>query len=231
MHHHAKFTANDNTLAMDDLPVQQPVALTLRQRNANKARSHYARTNADAAFVPMIRRQRPLDGGCVSRGLPVRFKSARVVVVAGEERALVDMLVCMGIVDPCCASEMATARSLCDAGAVDACLVVLPRAVPDEKPGWDARTEAPGRGRIPSLLFAEAATPYVRRAAADAGYHAVIPLAVSSRMLYRRIGALLQAGRRQVRVMSNKPSAHAPRIGGTHAFGTETLGPGKFKLQ
>ena len=167
----------------------------------------------------------------LSRGLPVRFKSARVVVVAGEERALVDMLVRMGIADLCCASEMATAQSLCDAGAVDACLVVLPRAVPDDKPGWDARTEAPGRGRIPSLLFAEAATPYVRRAAADAGYRAVIPLAVSSRLLYRRIGALLQAGRRQGGALRNKPRARAPGIGDAHAFGPETFGPGKLKLQ
>jgi hypothetical protein len=167
----------------------------------------------------------------LSRGLPVRFKSARVVVVAGEERALVDMLVRMGIAGLCCASEMATAQSLCDAGAVDACLVVLPRALPDDKLDWDARLDAPGRGRIPSLLFAAAATPYVRRAAADAGYHAVIPLAVSSRMLYRRIGALLQAGRRQGGALSNKPRAHAPRIGETHAIGPETVGPGKLKLQ
>jgi hypothetical protein len=167
----------------------------------------------------------------LSRGLPVRFKSARVVVVAGEERALVDMLVGMGIVELCCTSEMATAQSLCDAGAVDACLVVLPRAVPDDKPSWDASTEAPGRGRVPSLLFAEATTPYVRRAAADAGHHAVIPLAVTSRMLYRRICALLQAGRRQDRAMSNKSRARTPGIGGTLAFGPESFGPGKLKLQ
>ena len=154
----------------------------------------------------------------LSRGLPVRFKSARVVVVAGEERALVDTLVRMGIADVCCVSEMAAAQTLCDAGGVDACLVVLPRALPDDKPDWDARTDAPGRGRVPSLLFAEAATPYVRRAAADAGYHAVIPIAVSSRMLYRCIGALLQAGRRQGGAgatgrMSRAPAASAaPRV-------------------
>ena len=167
----------------------------------------------------------------LSRGLPVRFKSARVVVVAGEERALVDMLVSIGIADLCCTSEMATAQSLCDAGAVDACLAVLPRALPDDKLDWDARLDAPGRGRVPSLLFAAAATPYVRRAAADAGYHEVIPLAVSSRMLYRRIGALLQAGRRQGGALRNKPRAHAPGIGETHAIGPETFGPGKLKLQ
>jgi hypothetical protein len=231
LHHLAKFTANDNALAFADAAVRRPAALTLRQRNANKTRSHYARTNMDVAFAPMIRRQRLWMVVALSRGLPVRFKSARFVIVAGEERALVDMLVRMGIADLCCASEMATAQSLCDAGAVDACLVVLPRAVPDDKPGWDARTEAPGRGRIPSLLFAEAATPYVRRAAADAGYRAVIPLAESSRLLYRRIGALLQAGRRQGRVMSSKSRAQTPGVGGTLAFGPKTFGPGKLKLQ
>jgi hypothetical protein len=50
-------------------------------------------------------------------------------------------------------------------------------------------------------------------------------------MLYRRIGGLLQAGRRQGRVMSNKSRAHAPGIGGTLAFGPQTFGAGKLKLQ
>jgi hypothetical protein len=167
----------------------------------------------------------------LSRGLPVRLKFVRVVVVASEQQALADLLIRIGIADLCCVSEMATAQSLCDAGAVDACLVVLPRAVPDDKPDWDARTDAPGRGRVPSLLFAEAVTPYVRHAAADAGYYAVIPLAVSSRMLYRRIGALLQAGRRQDRALSSKSRAPVVEIGGAHGFGTETFDPTKFKLQ
>jgi hypothetical protein len=167
----------------------------------------------------------------LSRGLPVRLKFARVVVVAGEQKALSDLLIRIGIADLCCVSEMAIAQSLCDAGAVDACLVVLPRAVPDDKPDWDASTNAPGRGRVPSLLFAEAATPYVRRAAADAGYHAVIPVTVSSRMLYRRIGALLQAGRAQGRALSNKSRASVAEIRGPHGVGTETFGPTKFKLQ
>ena len=169
----------------------------------------------------------------LSRGLPVRFKSARVVIVAGKDRALVDTLTRMGIADVCCVREMAAARVLCNAGGIDACLVVLSRTVPDDKPDWDARTDAPGRGRIPSLLFAEAVTPYVRRAAADAGYHTVIPVAVPSRMLYRCIAALLQAGRRQD--VANKPGrklrARARGIGGVRALSGETLGPGKLKLQ
>lgn len=133
----------------------------------------------------------------LSRGLPVRFKRARIVLVADEGRAWVESLSRIGIADVCCVSEMIAAQRLCNAGAIDACLVVLPRTVPDDKPGWDAGTDAPGRGLVPSLLFAEAATPYVRRCAADAGYHAVVPITVSFRMLYRCIGALLQSRRPQ----------------------------------
>jgi hypothetical protein len=169
----------------------------------------------------------------LSRGLPVRFKSARVVLVASEDRTLVGTLARMGITDVCCVSEMAAAQLLCDAGSVDACLVVLPRAVPDDEPGWDARTDAPGRGRVPSLLFAEATTPYVRRAAANAGYHAAVPIAVSFRLLYRCIGALLQAGRRQGGAVKSGRMLRARTggIGGVRILGGETAGFGKLKLQ
>lgn len=170
----------------------------------------------------------------LSRGLPVRFKSARVVLVTGEGETLIDTLARMGITDVCCTSEMPAARARCEAGGIDACLVVLPRAVPDDKPDWDARTDAPGRGRVPSLLFVEATTPYVRRAAADAGYHAVIPLALSFRMLYRCIGALLQAGRRQrglVFAPGRRLRTHARGIGGVRVLSGEPPAPGKLKLQ
>ena len=170
----------------------------------------------------------------LSRSLPVRFQSARVILVAGEDRALCGALRRMGIADICCVSEMAAAQARCDAGGIDACLVVLPRAVPDDKPGWDANTDAPGRGRLPSLLIAEAATPYVRRAAAGAGYHAVIPRGVSPRMLYRCIGALLQAARQRTAAPTEpgrKPRVRTRGIGGVRAAGGEAVGSGKLKLQ
>lgn len=163
----------------------------------------------------------------LSRKLPERFKSARVLVVAGDDRcALLNTFDRMGIANVCCVSEMAAARELCDAGNVDACFVVLPRAVPDEAPAWDAETDAPGRGRVPSLLMAEATTPYVRRHAADAGYQAVIPFAVPFRMLYRCVGALLQAGR-----PGHKLQARVRSFGEVRVFGREGLGFGKPKLQ
>jgi hypothetical protein len=170
----------------------------------------------------------------LSRGLPVRFKSARVVLVAGEHRPLADLLSRMGIADVCCVSDMAAARARCDAGDIDACLVVLPRAVPDDNPGWDARTDAPGKGRVPSLLIVEATTPYVLRAASDAGYHAVVPSVLSSRMLYRCLAALLQAGRRQgsrIAQPSRRPRTRPRRAGVIRAFGRHTVSLGKLKLQ
>jgi hypothetical protein len=169
----------------------------------------------------------------LSRGLSVRFKSARFVLVAGDDSALAATLNRIGVAEVCCVSEMMKARALCDAGGIAACLVVLPRALPDDKPGWDARTNAPGRGSVPSLLFAEAATPYVRRSAADAGYHAVVPIAVSSRMLYRCIGALLQAGRPQsgASERSHRLRVRTRDIRSVRKLSTESPGPGKLKLQ
>jgi hypothetical protein len=170
----------------------------------------------------------------LSRGLPVRFKSARVVLVAADRRPFVGMLARMGIADICCVSEMTAAHALCDAGGVDACLVLLPRAVPDELPDWDPRSDAPGSGRVPSLLFADVATPYIRRVAANAGYHAVIPADVSPRILYRCIGALLQAGCRPDGA-AGKPRrilrARTRGVAGVRALGGEFLGAGKLKLQ
>jgi hypothetical protein len=161
----------------------------------------------------------------LSRGLPVRFKSARVVLVACENRTLVDMMARMGIAHICCVREMAAARALCDAGGIDACLVVLPPALPDDKPDWDSTTDAPGGGRVRSLLMVEAATQYVRRSAADAGYYAVSPRAISARMLYRCIAALLQGRRRRTDVAGKPgrpPRPRMRRLGVVGTLGGET---------
>jgi hypothetical protein len=171
----------------------------------------------------------------LSRGLPVRFKSVRVLLVASEDRTLVDMLARMGIANVCCVGDMAAARALCDAGGIDACLVVLPRAVPDEHASWDARSEAPGRGRVPALLIAEVITPYVRRSAAAAGYDAVAPATVPFRMFYRCIGALLQASRQRGGTAAREPSRQTPAgtqgVRGVRVLSAEGAGSGKPKLQ
>lgn len=140
----------------------------------------------------------------------------------------------MGIADVCCVNEMGAAQAQCDAGGIDACLIVLPRWVPDDKPGWDASTAAPGKGRVPSLLIADATTPYVLRAAADAGYHAVVPSKLSSRMLYRCIRALLQERRRRDRAVpdSSRRTRSRPRsVSRMRALAGNVTTSGKLKLQ
>src|SRR5262249_61772414 len=113
----------------------------------------------------------------------------------------------------------------------DACLVVLPRPVPDEVPPWTAETGAPGReAGIPSLLLAQVVTPYVNKSARRAGYVASVPADVSSRLLYRWMGALLQKQRRAHDNAHERPRARVPLADPTHSHSHEAWG-GKFKLQ
>src|SRR5215475_6046632 len=125
----------------------------------------------------------------------ISFSISRVVVVAGDDRgrSLVDALRRMRLADVLLVATPEEARRLCASNSADACLAVLPRAVPDEVPRWTAEADAPGRNAaVPSLLLAEAVTPYVAKSARNAGYVAAIPDDVPSRLLYRWIGALLQ---------------------------------------
>src|SRR5262245_55450934 len=162
----------------------------------------------------------------------ISFSNARVVVVAGAEsgRPLVNTLTRMGLAGVRLVANPDQARQLCTKNA-DACLVVLPRAVPDEAPPWTAETRAPGReAGIPSLLLAQAVTPYVTRSARRAGYVASVPADVSSRLLYRWMGALLQKQRR-AQDSSNEPSRpRVPLAVAMQAQSHEAWG-GKFKLQ
>jgi hypothetical protein len=166
-------------------------------------------------------------------GLKARFAAARVVVVAGHDSALVDAIRRMGVANIFHVGCMEDAQARCTAGGADACIVVLPRTVPDERPAWTAATEAPGRGRVPALLIAEVVTPYVRQAARQAGYDAAIPLGLPPRMLYRCVGALLQASRR-VKATRGGPTGAArhPAVRfGLGVHGSDLAGTGKPRLQ
>ena len=138
-----------------------------------------------------------LVAGVVALSRGVAFSSARIVVVADEGcgDALIDAMSRMGIASVQRVHGLDAARELCAARDVDACLVILPRAVPDELPPWAASSEAPGRGHVPTLLLADAVTHHVRSSARFAGYAAVAPFGLPSRMLYRCIGGLLQMAR------------------------------------
>ena len=159
----------------------------------------------------------------MSTGLRGRFATAHVIVVAAEKCALIYAIRRMGVGSVSHVASMEAAQLLCDQGSVDACLIVLPKAVPDEQPPWTAETPAPGQGRLPALVLADPVTPYIKASARAAGYAAAIPLGLSSRLLYRAVAALLQ-GRR----------AGLPRqIAGISStrFGGDVANLGKPRLQ
>jgi hypothetical protein len=165
----------------------------------------------------------------------ISFSTARVVVVAGEEAGhpLVNTLTRMGLAGVRLVASPDLARQVCTASGADACLVLLPRPVPDEAPQWTAETGAPGReAGIPSLLLAQVVTPYVTRSARRAGYVASVPADVSSRLLYRWMGALLQKQRRRAgEAMGKRARPRVPPADAMNALTYDELSGGKFKLQ
>lgn len=166
------------------------------------------------------------------RGAMISFSNARVVVVAGGEagRPLVHTLTRMGLAGVRLVASPDQARQLCTAKGADACLVVLPRSVPDEAPQWTAETGAPGReAGIPSLLLAQVVTPYVSKSARRAGYVASVPADVSSRLLYRWMGALLQKQRRARDSVGDRSRPQVPLADAMQAHSDEAWG--KLKLQ
>src|SRR5215475_14612448 len=98
--------------------------------------------------------------GFIWVGAPmISFSLARVVVVADEHPGgvLVHALTRMGLAGVRLVSTPEEARQLCASDHFEACLAVLPPAVPDELPRWTAQTDSPGRkAGVPSLLLAEA---------------------------------------------------------------------------
>ena len=98
---------------------------------------------------------------------------------------------------------------LCSAGGVDACLVVIGDAVPDSVP--TVLAEAPGRAfGIPTLMVTPVITPHLRKTARLRGYQAVLPAKIAPRMLYRRVGAVLQGRRRRRPAASGRMVMAAP---------------------
>lgn len=101
------------------------------------------------------------------------------------------------------------ARHLCRAGGIDACLVVICDAVLDAMP--EALAAAPGQPfGIPTLIVAPVVTPYLRKRAWLCGYRAVLPARIAPRMLYRRIGAVLQGRSRRRPPASGRMVMTAP---------------------
>jgi hypothetical protein len=104
------------------------------------------------------------------------------------------------------------ARRLCEAGAADACLVVVRNSGPDDFWLSQVGSSAPGRDcRVPSLLVADVVDPHVLDVARRSGYAGAVPIANTARLLYRSIGAMLQRVRRPRAVSRARENAKSPR--------------------
>jgi hypothetical protein len=138
------------------------------------------------------------------------MRKAHVVVVGANQHGLMvaARLRRMALARVTAVEGLAEARSLCERGEAQACIVVSDDGAPEQLSMPVA--DAPGRGSgVPSPIMVPAMTPYVRKAARRDGYMAALPVNVSPRTLYRRIGAALQgkgrgAGRRQASALDRK---------------------------
>lgn len=170
-------------------------------------------------------------------GVMKSIRNAHIVVVAGKHAGspLFGALRRMRPRSLSLVTALDKARILCEAGVVDGCLVVLPAAAPDACPELLAEGEAPGVwAGVPSLLFADVITPHVAKSARRLGYVVALPIKLAPRLLYRRIGALLQrssrhAGRRARVRSAITMSTPRPIRGGVSGFVTPDSGG--FKLQ
>jgi hypothetical protein len=145
--------------------------------------------------------------------------SARILVVADEVSgdALVHRLLRLGLSSVLRVGDLAAARRMCEAGGVDACLVILPCFLLEEVAAAVLTAEAPGRNSgTPSLLLADVVTPYVRKAAQTSGHVGVVVQNISPRLIYRRIAGVLQqawrarAGSQQRQAHKRMPRATRP---------------------
>jgi hypothetical protein len=140
------------------------------------------------------------------------IQHARILLVAepAHGRFLLDKLHCLKLLKVKRVDDVEEARRLCEAGAADACLMVVRNFAADDL--WLSQVEASAPGRdcgVPSLLLADVVTPDVMDAARRAGYVSAVPMTSTGRVLYRSIAAVLQKSRRTG--AASPPRQHAKR--------------------
>lgn len=120
--------------------------------------------------------------------------TARILIIDPQEdrrQILRDALVEFGVGGIQEASGIAEAADLAAQNDVVVVHVDDPENTPDN-PFRDS-------GRVPAILIAEASAQALMRAAARGGYDAAVGAPLAPRLLYRRIGSVLQRARRIVR--------------------------------
>jgi DNA-binding NtrC family response regulator len=132
--------------------------------------------------------------------------SARVVVLHAdphERGILCSALAELGMLKLQPAGSLEEIRRRADSSSVDLCVVdaaSLAGAAPAAIGGLPPNPFDPAR--TPAILIAKDASRETLKAAAASGYNAVLAAPVSPRLLYRRIGSLLQKARRANRAQA-----------------------------
>lgn len=144
------------------------------------------------------------------------IRSLHIAVVSDSDQGLVVAahLRRMGVGRITTVASVHTARLLCWAGGVDACIVVIANALPEARSAMQG--DAPGLGcGVPTLMVVARVSPSLRKLARKSGYDAIFPAGIAPRMLYRRVRAALQGRRaggparsRLTAVMGIAPFAH-----------------------
>lgn len=163
----------------------------------------------------------PLPVGCGAREKVVSagrvtmklILSAHVLLLDRDERARQELVAALRALGIQKISEFA-ARSEADAvlarERVDV-VVVAAGSESDPVPGQARRLPAvPGDSRISTVLLLAEPSRADMRLANSIGYDAVMALPVSPRILYRRIGSVMQRARRQGRGRLSKALAGGP---------------------
>jgi len=139
------------------------------------------------------------------------MSSARVVVLHGDPHKrglLCAELSALGMLALLPAGCPIEASKFGEAGPVDLCIVDAQSLTAGASTGIIPSNPF-DPARTPGILIAAAASRDTQKAAAALGYHAVLAAPVGSRLLYRRIGSLLQKARRASRANAAALAARA----------------------
>lgn len=141
------------------------------------------------------------------------MSSARVVVVhadPAQRGSLCSALAQLGMPKTLPAQNPEEARCLADSEPVDLCIVdaqSLSLSAPGATHGFPPNPFDPSQ--TPGILLSPCTSRETVRAAAGSGYHVVLAAPVAPRLLYRRIGSLLQKVRRANRANALNVAAQA----------------------
>lgn len=134
------------------------------------------------------------------------FASARIAVLDTDpERrtALCTALADLGMLQLLPAGAVEEARIHATGAPVDLCIVVASGFARRELDGESSLPPNPfDPARTPAILIAADLTRQTVKAATAAGYRLVVPAPVVPRILYRRIGSILQKVRRAGRIQA-----------------------------